>query len=125
MVRVINEFKLVLKILVFCLGPNTKANVMLLRGLTKHFKTVVWYRFNNSPEKSQKMDKEELFYIIRKVENCGYHVISVSTDGGQDNQTFAKDLGITKEHPKFSHPYRQDCWIFWFFDPPHLLKLAR
>ena len=98
---------------------------MLLRGLTKHFKTVVWYRFNNSPEKSQKMDKDELFYIIRKVENCGYHVISVSTDGGQDNQTFAKNLGITKEHPKFSHPYRTDWWIFWFFDPPHLLKLAR
>ena len=94
-----------LQIFVFCLGPNTKANVMLLRGLAKHFKTVVWYRFNNSPEKSQKMDKDELFYIIRKVENCGYHVISVSTDGGQDNQTFAKNLGITKEHPKFSHPY--------------------
>ena len=96
---------------------------MLLRGLVKNFKVPIWYAFDNSGH--DQLNKEELFKIIGRVEAAGFHVVSVSSDGGTKNQGVALELGITPEQSRFSHPHRDGWYIYWFYDPVHLLKRCR
>ena len=81
------------------------------------------YNFDNSGEPG--LTKDELFNIIRRVEHAGYHVVSVSSDGGTKNQGLATALGISHENPRFPHPHRDGWSIYWFWDPPHILKKCR
>ena len=65
--------------------------------------------------------------IIRRIQNAGFHVVSVSTDMHQGNQGLARKLGVTTENPRFPNPSknRSGQYIYWFYDAPHLLKLMR
>ena len=44
---------------------------------------------------------------------------------GKSNQKCAKDLGVTVEHPYFENPCRPGFYVYWFYDPSHLIKLVR
>ena len=65
--------------------------------------------------------------IIRRVQNAGFHVVSISTDMHQGNVGLANKLGVTNEKPFFPNPSksRKGEVIFWLYDAPHLLKLLR
>ena len=84
------------------------------------------YAFDNSGHSG--LTKDELFFIIHRVEASGYHVVSVSSDGGTKNQGLALALGITPEKPYFMHPGNgqwNEWKIYWFYDAPHILKRCR
>ena len=101
------------------LGPHSKANTMLIRGLFKNYKMPVWFRFDSA------LKKAELFEIIQRLEDLKYHVMSVTSDLGPDNRALAKELGITPEHSWFDNPAQPDKKVYVFFDVPHILKLIR
>ena len=101
------------------IGPHRAANVMILRGLCKKFKLPIWYKFD------YQMTPEELFNIIKCVEEAGFHVVAVTSDMGPSNQGLAKKLGITLTNTSFINPTRPDTPIFWFYDIVHLVKLIR
>lgn len=71
------------------------------------------------------MTVEELNSIICRIENCGYHVISITTDMFSANVSLAKQMGVSEEQPWFKNPIRPDSKIYWIFDQVHLLKLIR
>ena len=100
-------------------GPHSKANTMLIRGIFKKFKLPVWYRYDTA------LKKDELFEIIQELESLGYHVVSLTSDMGPDNRALAKSLGISPENTKFENPSRPGHFIYYFYDVPHLLKLIR
>ena len=47
------------------LGPHSKVNVMLLRGLFANFKVPIWYRYDHQ------LGKKEYLDIIKKIESQG------------------------------------------------------
>ena len=100
-------------------GPFSKANTMLVRGIFKKFKMPVWFRYDTA------LKKEELFEIIKQVESFGLHVVSLTSDMGPDNRALATSLGITPYNTSFENPARPNNPIYFFFDVPHLLKLVR
>ena len=95
-------------------GPNGKANVLLLRGIYKKFKIPIWFDFD------QRMEKENLKEIFTKLENIG---ITMNNSG--ENIALASSLGIEPDQSYFQHPTREGEKIFFFFDPVHLIKLTR
>ena len=101
------------------LGPHSKANTMIMRGVFKKYKMPIWYRMDTA------LKKDELFQIIHRLEGLGYHVVSVTSDMGPDNRGLAKELGITPHHSWFPNPARPKANIYYFFDVPHILKLIR
>ena len=101
------------------IGPNGKANVLLLRGIFKNFKIPIWYDFD------KKMEEKELKEIITKLEDISYHVICITMDNGGDNVSLASSLEVEPDQPFFQHPTREGEKVFFFFDPVHLLKLMR
>ncbi|KMQ87570.1 thap domain-containing [Lasius niger] len=72
------------------------------------------------------MDANELRIIkiecVTKLQNINLRVIAEITDMGTDYQKAAKKLGITEEIPYYIVNNQK---IFYFFDPPHLIKAAR
>ena len=64
---------------------------------------------------------------VERLERCGFHVIGCTCDV---NQRFFKlhdedDSGDVHVH-KVKNPYSEDeRYIFFFSDPPHLIKTAR
>ena len=96
------------------IGPHSRANVMLLRGLFKNYKIPIWYKFDHV------LSSDELIEIIKKVESAGYHVVAVTADMAKENQKCAKDLGVTQNDPRFENPCRPGSHIHWFCDVCHL-----
>ena len=92
------------------LPVRDSVNVLLMRGIFRQFKIPIWYKFAKKPS------KDDLLHIIKEVEECGFHVASVTCDSASDNQGLANDLKITKENPFFKNPCRDDN-VYWFFDP--------
>ena len=51
----------------------------------------------------------------------------MTCDNATENASCAKKMGCTDDDPKFPNPspeYEGE-FIWWYFDPPHLLKLFR
>lgn len=65
--------------------------------------------------------------VIRKIENTGVQIISLTSDGLFANLTVAELLGadFEKNKPYFGSPTYAQSKIFIIFDPPHMLKLIR
>ena len=108
------------------IGPHSEANTMMLRLMFKKLKIPIWFRFDTA------LNKEELFKIITKIEEVGYHVKTITCDMGTKNQGLATQLGVfvDTENPEnsvthFENPARPGSKIFWLYDVPHLLKLCR
>ena len=66
------------------------------------------------------------------LERCGFKVLSITMDGNSVNRKFFKIVGSTSSQPdhgsityKFRNPLNEGTEIFFFSDPPHLIKTAR
>ena len=99
-------------------GVTSDINDFILRGLFKNFKIPIWYRFDTI------LRKEELLSIMEKIESLGYHIVSMTCDMHKSNQKLSTDLGVTIENPRFENPFRPGSYVYWIFDPCHLLKVA-
>ena len=92
---------------------------MLVRGLFANFKIPIWYRYDHV------LGKKELLDIITKIESHGFHTVSVTCDMARSNQKLGKSLGVTVDNPRFPNPCRPNNFVYWFYDPVHLIKLVR
>ena len=101
------------------IGPHNKVNVLLVRGLFNNFQIPIWYKFNTTLEKDEYLD------IVKKIEAKGFHVASTTCDMARTNQTLAKSLGVTTDNPRHENPCRPGSFVYWFYDPSHLIKLVR
>ena len=61
---------------------------------------------------------------MEKIESLGYHIVSMTCDMHKSNQKLSRDLGVTIENPRFENPFRPGSYVYWIFDPCHLLKVA-
>ena len=103
------------------IGPHSKVNVMLSRGLFHNFKIPIWYRYYR---KDEVFGPDEFKEIVTNIQNQGYHVMAAVCDNHRANQKLARLLGITEENPFFKNPSKPGN-IYWFYDPCHILKLIR
>ena len=100
------------------LGPISKCQVVLLRGLCSNWKQPIDFGFDLS------FNKESFLEILQKIQNCDLIPIASVCDFSPSNRGLLKELNISSESPifndkKLKHP------IFFFADFPHMLKLLR
>ena len=63
---------------------------------------------------------------VKRLERCGFRVVACTCDGLAENRTFFKLHGDEQQMYKALNPYSEDKWyIFFFSDPPHLMKTTR
>lgn len=65
--------------------------------------------------------------LIKSINGTGVKVISLTQDGPQENFALARELGANFQHgkPYFVSPTDENDKIYIFFDPAHMIKLAR
>ena len=102
-------------------GPHGKANVVIMRGVFTKYTIPIFYEYDTA------MTKEKLNEIIVKIQSFGYHVTGFTCDSAPDNRGLSNQLGITDDIPKFKNPSPEfeNEYIWFMFDPVHLLKLLR
>ena len=68
-----------------------------------------------------------VFDVIEYLEVQGFPVVSITSDGNSPNRRFYRICGLSDERPtyKTSNPFADGRDIYFFCDPPHLLKTAR
>ena len=71
------------------------------------------------------MTPEELTDLIKKLESAGYQVLAVVSDLDGANRSVPTQLGATLECPRFPNPARPGHYIYYLFDPVHVIKLIR
>ncbi|GBO43434.1 Transposable element P transposase [Araneus ventricosus] len=99
------------------LGPFSKVQLVLARGITAGWKQSVFFNFDTT------MTKHLLYEIILKIEEKGLIVKAIVSDLA-GSSTLWKELEITSKNNFFIHPL--NCRKIWAFaDPPHYLKLLR
>ena len=81
-----------------CIVSSSKAQVVMIRGIFKHWKQPIFYKFNTS------MTKELLVEIIRAVEMSGFKVYTMTCDLGCENRSLLKELEISTEKCCFKNP---------------------
>ena len=63
---------------------------------------------------------------VERLERCGLRVVACTCDGLAANRTFFKLHGDERQMYKALNPYSEDKrYIFFFSDPPHLMKTTR
>lgn len=101
--------------------PACNAAIIMVRGLTNKFKQPLGYFFLNST-----IDADELRIItiecVKRLQSINLKVVAEVTDMGTDYVKAFKKLGVTQETPYYIVNNQK---IFYFFDPPHLIKAAR
>uniref|UniRef100_A0A1X7TLU3 Transposable element P transposase n=1 Tax=Amphimedon queenslandica TaxID=400682 RepID=A0A1X7TLU3_AMPQE len=68
------------------------------------------------------------FEALFRRERCGLNVTSITMDGTSVNRKFFTIVGSSSSKPlayKFSNPINENTEVFFFSDPPHLIKTAR
>ena len=100
-------------------SPKSKVQCVMIRGLAKAWKQVVYYAFDTN------MTRDILFDIILKVEAAGFVVVAMVSDLGSSNVSLWNSLGISVENTCFINPAASARQIYVFADAPHLLKLIR
>jgi Transposase protein/87kDa Transposase len=94
----------------------------MARGLVRSWKQPIFVDFD------QKITKNLLEEIIKKVHETGFTVVAIGSDCGPENVSLwneANGYGITPERPYMINPVDGTSKIFWFPDAPHLLKNLR
>ena len=68
-----------------------------------------------------------VYDVIEALELEGFPVVSITSDGNSPNRRFYRICRLSKERPtyKTSNPFGGCRDIYFFCDPPHLLKTAR
>ncbi len=100
------------------LGPYSKCQVVILRGLCSNWKQPIFFAFDFT------FNKASFLNLTQKIQNIGLIPIAAVCDYSPTNRALLKELQVTNENPFFSdikikHP------IFFFADFPHMLKLLR
>lgn len=98
---------------------KNRALCVMIRGLVKQWKQLVYYDFDCC------LTKEILYDIIQKTEAAGFIVLAMVNDLGPTNIKLWKDLGIRIDHSSFCNPAAPGRNVYVFADAPHLLKLIR
>lgn len=63
---------------------------------------------------------------VERLQRCGFEVVACICDGLSANWTFFKLHGTDKAQYKVLNPYSEEKHSIYFFsDPPHLLKTTR
>ena len=67
------------------------------------------------------------FEAVFRIERCGFRVVGTTLDGYSANRRFIKLVAAdaTGVKHKMPNPFAPDREIFFFSDPPHLLKTVR
>lgn len=99
--------------------PKKYAQVVMVRGLVKNWKQVVYYDLD-AP-----MTATILKFIISKLEEICFTVIAVVSDMGPTNVSLWRELSISENQPFIFHPCNPMKKIFFFADIPHMIKLLR
>ncbi|XP_071637320.1 uncharacterized protein [Temnothorax longispinosus] len=99
------------------IGPCSKVQVIMVRGLFGNWKQPIYYKFD------QPMKKNILDDALTLLHNAGYQVVACTSDMG--NKGVWGELKITPEKHYFQHASIKDAKVFVFADVPHLLKLLR
>ena len=102
-----------------CIWPaNGRAQVVMLRSLSSHWKLPIFYEFE------QHMTKTLLFELIRRIQNYDVIIRACVMDLG--NSTLISELQLMKKRQHFfENPSFPKKKIYLVADPPHLLKLIR
>lgn len=99
-------------------GPHSKVQVALMRGLCAKWKQPVFFDFDVT------MDKDLLFLIINAIESAGIKVCAIVSDLGGCG-TLWKQLQIFTKTTCFLNPFDSQRKIWVFADMPHYIKLLR
>lgn len=98
------------------------AIVFMAVGIRRRFKQPLAYMFSKTALSGPEL-KSTIISCIKKMMEAGFIVNSIISDMGANFTILAfKDLDITPAKPFFEVNGQK---IFYFFDPPHLLKLTR
>lgn len=100
-------------------SPKDRAQCVMIRGLIKPWKQLVFYDFDRN------MTKEILFDLIEKIETTGYNVAGMVSDLCPTNVKLWKTLGIGIENCSFRNPAAPDRDVYVCADAPHLIKSIR
>ena len=65
------------------IGPHSKVNVMMARGLFKNYKFAIWYNYHR---KGETLGPNEFNEIVTNLQNEGFHVIATVCDNAKSNQ---------------------------------------
>ena len=99
--------------------------VFMVRGLFTNLK----FPYATFPCKSTCGDQlAPLFFeAVFRIERCGFRVVGTTLDGCSANRRFIKLVAAdaTGVKHKMPNPFAPDREIFFFSDPPHLLKTVR
>lgn len=98
-------------------GPHNQLQVVMARGVACQWKQPVYVGFD------QKMTKDILFDIIKKLDDIDFKTVCVVSDCGGGNVGLWRALDINYENPVFSLPTGRE--IVYIPDGPHTLKLIR
>jgi len=68
-----------------------------------------------------------VFEVVEALELHGFSIVSITSDGNSPNRKFYRICGIDNVKPvyKTPNPYASGHNIYFFCDPPHLLKTTR
>jgi hypothetical protein len=98
------------------LGPFSKVQVVMARGLASPWKQPIYFDFDKT------MNKDILNHIIIELENCGLEVVGVVSDLGGCN-TLWKDFSVSVDKHYFDNPFDSTRKVYIFADMPHYIKL--
>lgn len=101
------------------------ALVYLVSGISEDFKIPVAYFFTNGLNADEKA--AILNELLIRLAEVGVEVISITFDGHKSNKAMCHKMGANFEEGKgyIFDPVKNDRKIYIFYDPPHMLKLAR
>lgn len=97
------------------------ALVIMARGLKNNWKQPIEYAFSSRGFSGKQM-KTILEQAIVKLAEIGLKPIALISDMGYNNIEMSDLLGVTHEETQFSLG-GQD--LYYYFDPPHLIKAVR
>lgn len=99
----------------------SSATVFMLRGIKTSWKQPIAYILSSTNYKAYdiKVILEQLLGVVREI---GLEVICFISDMGSNCIELSKLLGVTPDKPHFNLGGNN---IFYYFDPPHMLKAFR
>ena len=105
-------------------GVATHGLVLMLAGLATRWKQIVGYHFTGDSYQGVNL-KSTIDEILLKASEISLKVIVVTSDMGTNNQSVYKEYGISKNVNKIDHPHIQGAYLYFIYDPPHVIKCIR
>ena len=103
------------------LKPACYLSVLMVKGVFKKFEKPIGYYFVHTAIDATFL-KNAIIHAIKKLQEIGLDIITLSSDMGSNFLSLAKLLGATAQSPYFMVNNKK---VFVLFDPPHGLKAVR